>query len=203
MEYTTVFDVTQSGFRHWWFPASGLIAIAFGLVLPVLIRSGIFGSSPPWMAKWFPRVLLGFAIFWTVGSFLGTFIGYWSAVDTMRKNRAEVVEGVVTDFRPMPHAGHAMESFVVQGVRFEYSDYIITAGFNNTSSHGGPIREGLSVRIWHSDGRILRLDVAKKPNQAMQLTASKSVIYTWSVCRRTRMLRGMHRELTAADLVTR
>ncbi len=41
------------------------------------------------------------------------------------------------------------------------------------------------------------------PNQAMQLTASKPAIYAWSVCRRDRMLRGMHSGLAAADLVSR
>ena len=41
------------------------------------------------------------------------------------------------------------------------------------------------------------------PNQAMQLTASKPAIYTWSVCRRERMLHGMHIGLAAADLVSR
>jgi hypothetical protein len=42
-----------------------------------------------------------------------------------------------------------------------------------------------------------------RPNQAMQLTASKPAIYAWSACRRKRMLRGMHIGLAAADLVTR
>jgi hypothetical protein len=40
-------------------------------------------------------------------------------------------------------------------------------------------------------------------NQAMQLTASKSAIYAWSGCHRASMLRGMHRGLAAADLVSR
>ncbi len=37
----------------------------------------------------------------------------------------------------------------------------------------------------------------------MQLTASKPAIYAGGVCRRERMLRGMHRGLAAADLVSR
>ena len=41
------------------------------------------------------------------------------------------------------------------------------------------------------------------PNQAMQLTASKPAVYASGVCRRERMLRGMHRGLAAADLVSR
>jgi hypothetical protein len=44
---------------------------------------------------------------------------------------------------------------------------------------------------------------AKRPNQAMQLTASKPAIYAFRGCRRVSMLRGMHRGLAAADLVSR
>ena len=44
---------------------------------------------------------------------------------------------------------------------------------------------------------------ANASNQAMQLTASKPAVYASSVCRRERMLRGMHRGLAAADLVSR
>jgi hypothetical protein len=40
-------------------------------------------------------------------------------------------------------------------------------------------------------------------NQAMQLTASKPDVHAWSVCRRARMLCGMHGGLAAADLLAR
>jgi hypothetical protein len=172
-DYVTVFDVTQSGYRQWSFAAFGLIFVAVSLALPVLIRSGIFRKPPPWMEKWFLRVFLGFAIFWTATSFLATYTDYRGAVHAVRSQQARFVEGTVTQFTPMPYTGHAMESFVVKGVRFEYSDYVITAGFNNTASHGGPIREGLPVRIWYRGNEILRLDVAKRPNQAMQRTADR------------------------------
>ena len=43
----------------------------------------------------------------------------------------------------------------------------------------------------------------QRPNQAMQLTASKPAVYAQSVCRRSGMLRFMHRGLAAADLVAR
>ena len=42
-----------------------------------------------------------------------------------------------------------------------------------------------------------------RPNQAMQLTASKPAIYAGGFCRRERMVRGMHSGLAAADLVSR
>lgn len=168
MEYETVFDVTQGGFRQWSFSAFGLIFIVVGLAAPTLIRHGVIRKPSPWMEKWFPRLFLGFALFWTLTSFISTYSDYRGAIDAMHTNRAKVVEGIVTKFKPMAYTGHGMESFVVHGVRFQYSDYVITAGFNNTSSHGGPVREGLPVRIWYLDGEILRLDIAKRPNQTLQ-----------------------------------
>jgi len=54
-----------------------------------------------------------------------------------------------------------MESFTVGGRRFSYSDYEVTAGFNNTASHGGPIRAGLHVRVTYWGNLILRLEVAR------------------------------------------
>ena len=66
----------------------------------------------------------------------------------------------------MPYEGHATEHFVVNGVRFEYSDFEVTSGFNNTSSHGGPVRQGLYVRIHYiernSKNVILKLEIKEK-----------------------------------------
>ena len=58
-----------------------------------------------------------------------------------------VVEGTVENFHPMPHHGHSHERFEVKGIRFVYSDFMETQCFNNTTSHGGPIRAGLRVRL--------------------------------------------------------
>ena len=38
----------------------------------------------------------------------------------------------------MPEKGHAVEHFKVNGHYYEYSDFEVSAGFNNTSTHGGP-----------------------------------------------------------------
>jgi len=61
----------------------------------------------------------------------------------------------------MPYTGHQDETFTVNGVRFSYSDFGVTCGFNNSASHGGPIREGLQVRIHYVGNAILRLEVAR------------------------------------------
>ncbi|MBX9769509.1 MAG: hypothetical protein K2X47_19690 [Bdellovibrionales bacterium] len=58
-----------------------------------------------------------------------------------------------------------MESFMVSGVRFQYSDYVVTDGFNQTASHGGPISKGAYVRICYDPkgNHILRLEI-RHPN---------------------------------------
>src|ERR1700692_2310924 len=69
------------------------------------------------------------------------------------------VEGVVHDFKPMPYEGHQDECFWVENQKFCYSDYVVQPGFRQSASHGGPIREGLPVRIAYYEGEILRLDI--------------------------------------------
>jgi hypothetical protein len=96
VEYETVFDVTQGGFRQWSFSAFGLIFIVVGLAAPTLIRLGVIRRPSPWMEKWFPRLFLGFALIWTLTSFISTYSDYRGAIDAMHTNRAKVVEGIVT-----------------------------------------------------------------------------------------------------------
>jgi hypothetical protein len=164
MHFETVFDVAQAGYRHWWFPAGGLILVAVGaffVFLPrhtaILFPSGLQGQ---WR-RWFGWSYLIFSVVWTVVALVSTLGGYIDARRALASGKASVVEGVVTDFRPMPRAGHAHESFVVGGQRFFYSDYSVTAGFNNTRSHGGPIDNGVYVRITHRGNTILRLEIAR------------------------------------------
>jgi hypothetical protein len=76
----------------------------------------------------------------------------------------EVAEGYVTNFHPMPIEGHQHESFLLDGQYFEYSDYETSFGFNNTASHGGPIRKnGQYLRISYvksgKDNIILKIEI--------------------------------------------
>ncbi|MGB8296715.1 MAG: hypothetical protein WCG85_14905, partial [Polyangia bacterium] len=57
---------------------------------------------------------------------------------------------------------HKTERFSVCGDSFSYSNYLVTAGFNNTNSNGGPIREGMWVRIAHTGNSIARLEIVRQ-----------------------------------------
>jgi hypothetical protein len=158
VRYVTVFDAAAQPFRNWWFPAGGLIFVGIGLLLVI---------SPPFLPEQFRRrrglgwFFLVFALLWTGLSGWTVGSDSYHAAKALRSGDYRVVEGRVEHFKPMPKEGHAEETFEVNGVSFAYSDYIVTGGFNNTASHGGPIREGLPVRIAYKDGEILRLEVAR------------------------------------------
>src|SRR5262249_16213533 len=104
---------------------------------------------------------LGFAILWTATAFLTTYSQHLRYKELAQQNRCRVAEGPVEHFVPMPYTGHQQESFSVAGVLFRYSDFTITGGFNNTSSHGGPIRSDSHVRICYDPfgNVILRLEI--------------------------------------------
>ena len=162
MHYQTVFDVATAGYNSWSFPAFGLIFIAVGALLvanrknlPVQWRQG------PKAGSLFSFFFLGFAVLWTLISSLSAYSKYASLSKARNTDSLIVVEGVVTDFRRMPVTGHAMEKFCVSGACFEYSDFVITGGFNNTSSHGGPIHEGLQVRVSYVGNAIVKLEIAR------------------------------------------
>ena len=164
MTYRTVFDAADLGSTDWSAPALGMIFVVLGalLVFEKAFMQRVLPRPVPlrtlMIVGWF---VLIFALLWTAGGFVVAYRGYWIVADNLRHGRYNVVEGPVTNFVPMPRGGHHNESFSVQDRRFTYSDYTVTAGFNNSASHGGPIREGLYVRITYSGNLILRLEIAQ------------------------------------------
>jgi hypothetical protein len=164
--FVKVFDVLDSGFRDWTFSAFGLIFVAIGMALvvsPKLIKlAGIpFLDMRPKARTFFAWSWLVFSILWTALTFFGTYSEYLRHTALVRVDGCRLVQGPVEHFVPMPHEGHAEESFSVSGVPFKYSDFGVTDGFNNTSSYGGPINSGSYVRICYdpSGNVILRLEI--------------------------------------------
>jgi len=160
MHYITLFDASAQAFRNWGFVAFGLIFVAIGAVLvfaPGLIAVIMRRRVGP-VFGWF---FFLFAIVWTTGAGISVLGGDNAASGHAKRRECATVEGKVENFHPMPAEGHDLESFDVAGQHFEYSDFIVSAGFNNTASHGGPIREGLRVRICEREGEILILEVAR------------------------------------------
>jgi Trk-type K+ transport system membrane component len=141
MDYHTIFVATEKPLE--WWPILG--SIGFLIVFAAVGWQGHRRRARNQMILGFSlsavSLLFLVLIVWFVGG------SYLEAARVLKSGDFKVVEGPVEDFHPMPWAGHDLESFSVGGIPFAYSDYKSTAGFNNTSSHGGPIRAGAWTRI--------------------------------------------------------
>jgi hypothetical protein len=157
-QYRVAFDLYQKSYQ-WWFPAFGLIFVVIGAVVVWLGRTMNWQRSR-WVGGYFA---IGFACLWSTVVFWTTFKEYVTLRAAYRHSQFSVVEGRVTNFRPMPYEGHQDECFSVQSKTFCYSDYSVTAGFNNSASHGGPIRQRLPIRVSYVGNTIVRLEVAENP----------------------------------------
>jgi hypothetical protein len=160
INYRTAFTVIQQSVP--WqerFIVPGIVL--FGVICGVVAIIQIRGRLPKILI--IPTVFVS-ALFLLVSIYLFDVPGvqdmYARSKDAYVQGRYSVIEGIVTNFHPMPYSGHAEETFSVNGVQFSYSDFILIPCFNNTASHGGPIHEGLRARIAYSGNCILKLEVA-------------------------------------------
>ena len=174
-EYVTVYQISKES-TDWSFALAGGIPLIVGIVLILgKLRLG-------WKPNWFlPIFAFGFGLLWLCAVGFSVGHGDSQALAAFQKGDYQLVEGVVTDFHPMPYEGHQEECFSVQDERFCYSDYVIAPGFRNTASHGGPIRSGLPVRIAYAGGAILRLEIPKDQvlNPAESVATTNSAQEAW------------------------
>jgi hypothetical protein len=107
----------------------------------------------------FGAFALLFSVLWTALVAVGMSRDFQRARSARSSGEYTVVQGKVEHFVPQPYAGHAYETFTVNGTDFSYTDYKTGAGFHQSRSHGGPITNGVRVRIGHARGEILTLEV--------------------------------------------
>jgi len=167
MHYVTVFNAAQDDVPHWNEIAIGIVLIlASGalLCMPGRILTRLTAGQNPLYTRSLALVFCLVTLSWTVGSitYFDSDSSYLDAAEQAKRRDCVTVEGRVENFHPMPMAGHDEETFDVAGQHFYYSDYILSPGFNNSASHGGPIRGGLPVRICHREGLILILEIARQ-----------------------------------------
>lgn len=163
MPYHTVFDITVNGYKDWTFPAFGLIFVVAGILIWRYGPTHLPGwtRASPFARGAFCSFFIGFSVLWVIGSFVSTYADYRSLRREFVEGRFKVVEGVVSEFDPETE-GHKRERFCVGGTCFEYSTWLVQAGFNRSNAAGGPIRLGLPVRVSYVNGRIVKLEVGKR-----------------------------------------
>lgn len=152
------YDLSREGTNLGWFFGIGLTVLILSVVIWFYLM--VIGKSLAQKVRIGLVILISFV--WTMVIWIGSYRHYLDAKEALSKNALPEVSGIVEDFDPMPVEGHKNESFTVSGVHFEYSDFEIGFGFNQSRSHGGPIDKGKYVRIQYYEGRILRLWVKEE-----------------------------------------
>jgi hypothetical protein len=157
VEYRTVYSILDDAARVPW------SHVVIGLV-GAPTAAAFAWRKRDWVMLVFTA---GWGLFWNYGILPASWTIYHEherAQEQLRSGGCEIVEGTVEQFHPMPYHGHALESFTMNGVRFEYSDFDDSKpGFNHTESHGGPIHVGMRARIHHREGSILQIEVPASP----------------------------------------
>jgi hypothetical protein len=168
MAYITIFDAARDCREaSRWVPALAFVCCFIGAFCLRSAMARVFGDvklwgGPPSISAW-----IGIGLFSLAPSVLlfGSF-GDCTDASALREGRFSIVEGPVTEFDQ--YFGGVFgkgESFRVSGKRFTVTQYNASAGerggFHQLSSQGGPIRDGLNVRIAYSGSEILRLEIAK------------------------------------------
>lgn len=147
MVYRTIFEFTEKGFDSFLFLPILFIIIGIGISW-FNIRFNRSTSPKKKFIIIFGFIFSGFALLIMLVT-IPSSISSRSKLKRIYENKEyQIVEGVIENFHPMPYSGHDVESFTVKDVKFEYSDFILHSGFDQTASHGGPLKEnGQQVRL--------------------------------------------------------
>lgn len=164
MEYQLLFDASRQGYA-WWMPALGLGLLAFELLLWKQRRQIPFRRELVF-------VFLVFSILFTasltIAAFTGSYGYYTKVQNRISAGQYQITEGPITNFQPGGVDGSKVESFAVNNVTFRYNaaDAGIP-GFKSESGLGGPLNNGLYVRVAYfydperDQNIILKLEVRK------------------------------------------
>ncbi|MFT3839832.1 MAG: hypothetical protein QM723_22790 [Myxococcaceae bacterium] len=173
MGYRVVYDIATAGYGDAEL-LPGVIAMVLApfvvaaSVAVKRVRVGASGILRP--DRWAPKVV---SVIWRVSASLMfvwgvAWVGFSysrheEAVQRLEGGDVSLVEGRVTDFKPQ--GARTSEQFIVAGVPFHYSGSTFGPGFRTPHARGGPIAEGVLVRIHCSGNDILRLELAEPPAQ--------------------------------------
>ena len=114
-----------------------------------------------------PTVLIAFGILWLSFCVLGFGLALGLGLRLLivyGSGEAEITEGVVRVLHEQP-AGGGTEGDILEinGVQVEVDRLLLSPAYGRTIVFGGVLREGVYARVYHWQGRIVRIDVPTTP----------------------------------------
>ena len=155
-KYHLYFDTSQQGFRIDSMTPFGLMFVAFGILLVFWARK----SGGNWRRQFGAWFYLLFSIVWTLLISLAPLGEYLQVTRAVGNGEFRITEGNVENYSFKPDGRKKTERFCVETTCFSYSKFD-RIYFHQPVENGGPIRNGLRVRIGHIRHRIVRLEIAR------------------------------------------
>jgi hypothetical protein len=156
---STTYDLLVAGYQLWWLPALGLSGAIGAGAIYTLFSSPLRGTVPPVARKAMAGAVV-FCLLWTAATFPLTYAEYLDLRHKYQRGAYSEISGRVEDFIDSgPNLQPGTERFVVGGVPFSYSQFVYSPGFRKTRASGGPLRNGILVRIRYVDNFIVRLEI--------------------------------------------
>ena len=80
---------------------------------------------------------------------ISQYMGYKEIVAKIENGNVHIEEGEISNYKPIDTSNHgSFESFLLNGVKFAYSDYHRISGYHHACANGGVIcAEGQAIRI--------------------------------------------------------
>lgn len=161
--YNLVFDVGTHGYTAWRAAIAPASAAVIAIAIAAYVRRMKLASEQERPGLYFALVVVAAVLL--SGVSISIVMYTWEEYDMLRAalkaGEFVTVEGRVDNFVPEGPDGHPTERFRVGDSSFSYSTSDFTSAFHQTAAQGGPIREGLSVRIADVNGAIARLEIAR------------------------------------------
>jgi hypothetical protein len=155
--WVTVYDVAAEPFR-WGGAGEGLWALSSVFMGVAASRALLRRSTIAAAAALTAALAVAGAVLWQS---LEHRRSHLACVEASRHDAGRVLEGVVRDYRPLAshwdRPGH--ETFRVSGETVRLKVVSDGCGYHRTSLDGGPIREGMRVRLHAWEGQILRVEL--------------------------------------------
>jgi hypothetical protein len=161
--YTLVFNLADQSVAPGPWILIPVVLTGVGALLvfkPALMRQIMPGGLQGTSRRLFSWFFFLFAGLLTVAILVSTISASTRLRTEMRLGKSLMTEGCLQGFHPMPASGHDTERLRINGLQFAYSDYVITPGFHQTESHGGPVHADSRLRLSYIGPEIVKLEVA-------------------------------------------
>jgi len=160
LSYQVIYDVRHAMPNGWFLSLVFLLVFVAGVALYRGAPS--FRSSRPGLVGLGLMLMGGAGVLFALGTTIIPYVGMRLHVS---RGQYRVVEGIVRDFHAGDSGDHREESWALQTpsglLRYTYAPSVLEAGYNQTSPHGGQVRNGAQLRLFDVDGRIAHLEIVR------------------------------------------